>query len=298
MMAWMEHRDGLLFAMATVLLLLLSTAGRGPGLSGSIALLTVGVVLFGLPHGALDPLVARRLLGTNSYAGQLLFLVGYAFVAAIYGVVWWRSPAFGLASFLCISAFHFGTDWEQRGQLLTRCAYGLAIVTLPVVRHAAEVQQIYGVLSPAGSDRVVLLSRLVALPAAAIALAGALTHWQLRRRDLLDVVCIVTGALLLHPLLYFSCYFCCLHSPRHLFGTAREQGLASFGSIAKAAAPATLAPVLLAALFFTRATPRTLNNGLLQIVFVGLAVLTVPHMILHALAHRRRQPLHLSPERG
>ena len=295
MMAWIERRDGLLFTVATLFLLLLSTAGRGPGLASSIALLTVGVVLFGLPHGALDPLIARRLLGTNRNAGLLLFLLAYASVAAIYGVVWWQFPALGLATFLCISAFHFSTDWEQRGHLLTRCAYGLAIVTLPVVRHAAEVQQIYNVLSPAGSDRVFLLSRMVALPAAAVALVGALTHWRIRRRDLLDLVCIVAGALLLHPLLYFSCYFCCLHSPRHLFATAREQGLASLGSIAKAAAPATLTPVLMAVVFFARAAPSTLDDRLLQIVFVGLAVLTVPHMILHALAHRSHQPLRLSP---
>lgn len=299
MMEWTERRDGLIFAAATLLLLLLTLAGRAPGLPASITLLAVGVILFGLPHGALDPLVARRVLHIGSLPGLLLFLVGYASVAAAYGLVWWWSAPLGLATFLCISAFHFGTDWEQRGHLLTRCAYGLAIVTLPALRHAADVRQIYAVLSPAFAEKLIQFSQILAVPTAIVALLGAVSHWRVRRRDLLEIVCILVGALFLHPILYFSCYFCFLHSPRHLFETAREEGLASISVIARSAAPATVAPVLFAAVFFARSSHHTLSEGLLQIIFVGLAILTVPHMVLQAIAHTKNQHLRLSiPQRA
>lgn len=293
MMDWVERKDGLAFAAATLFLIVLTTAGKAPGLSASIALLAVGVVLFGLPHGALDPLVAKRVLGTNSLLSFSLFLVAYALVAAAYGLAWWWSAPFGLATFLCISAFHFGTDWEQRGHLLTRCAYGLAIVTIPTLRYASEVQKIYAILSPSAAQSLVHFSRMFAVPAAIAALSAAIAHWHQRRRDLLEFVCLLIGALFLHPLLYFACYFCFLHSPRHLFETAREEGLSSIRTIAWAAAPATVAPVLLAAVFFARSAPGALNESLLQIVFVGLAVLTVPHMILQAIAHTRSRQLTL-----
>ena len=298
MMQWAERKDGLVFAGVTLLLLLLTTAGRTPGLPTSTALLALGVVLFGMPHGALDPLVARRVLGVNRLPGLLLFLVGYALVAAAYGLVWWWSAPLGLASFLCISAFHFGTDWQQRGHLLTRCAYGLAIVTLPVLRHAAEVRQIYAVLSPGVGEGLIHFSQALATPAALVALLAAVLQWRTRRRDLLEMLGILIGALALPPLLYFGCYFCLLHSPRHLFETAREEGLVSIAAIVRAAAPATGAPLLLAAVFFVRSSPHTLNEGLLQIIFIGLAVLTVPHMILQAIAHARTQhgALNVSPE--
>lgn len=299
MMEWAERKDGLVFAAVTVFLLFLTVVGRAPGLSTSIVLLVVGVVLFGLPHGALDPLVARRVLGTHSITGFVLFLLGYALVAAVYGLVWWWSAPLGLATFLGISAYHFGTDWEQRGGLLTRCAYGLAIVTLPVLRHASDTQQIYAVLSPAAAERLVQFSQTVAIPAALAALVAGVAHWRMRRRDVFEFLCILIGALFLQPLLYFSCYFCFLHSPRHLLETAREEGLASIGTIARAAAPATLAPVLLACIFYSRSAPGTFNESLLQIIFVGLAILTVPHMILQAIAHTgSQQPkLRLHPQK-
>ena len=293
MMEWAEHKEGLVFAAVTLLLLLLTILGQAPGLSTSIVLLVVGVVLFGLPHGALDPLVARRVLGTNSMTGLLFFLLGYAFVAAVYGLVWWWSAPVGLATFLGISAYHFGTDWGQRGSLLTRCAYGLAIVTLPVLRHASDTQHIYAVLSPASAQRIVQFSQSIAIPAALATSVAAVAHWRVRRRDVFEFVCILIGALFLQPILYFSCYFCFLHSPRHLFETARDQGLTSISTIARAAAPATLAPVLLACIFYSRTASRGLNESLLQITFIGLAILTVPHMILQAIAHTGNQQLKL-----
>ena len=286
MMEWAKRTDGVIFVAMTMLLLLLTATGHTPGRSASIVLLALGVVLFGLPHGALDPLVAQRALDMHSAMGLLLFVLGYALIAAMYGFVWrWSAPV-GLATFLCISAFHFGTDWEQRGRLLTRCAYGLAIVTLPVLRHASETQHIYAVLSPAAAERLVQFSRIVALPAALAACLAAVVQWRERRSDLLELACIVAGALLLQPLLYFSCYFCFLHSPRHLLGTARAEGLTTAKAIAGAAAPATIAPVVFGCIFyFARSGPHALDESLLQIVFIGLAVLTVPHMLLQAVAH-------------
>lgn len=287
MMQWVQRKHGFIFVAVTLFLLLLTVVGRAPGPATSIALLATGVVLFGLPHGALDPLVARRVFSVGSFLSLLLFVVGYASISAVYGLVWWLSSPIGLAMFLCISAFHFGTDWEQRGNLLTRCAYGLAIVTLPALRHGPEVRQVYAVLSPSAAGQLIGLSQVIAAPAAIVALLAAILHWHVRRRDVLEIACILIGALFLHPLLYFTCYFCLLHSPQHLFATAREEGLASIGAIAKAAAPATLATVLFAAIFFARSHDRTVSEGLLRLIFIGLAVLTVPHMILQAIAHNR-----------
>ena len=186
MMEWAKRTDGVIFVAMTMLLLLLTATGHTPGRSASIVLLALGVVLFGLPHGALDPLVAQRALDMHSAMGHLLFVLGYALIAAMYGFVWrWSAPV-GLATFLCISAFHFGTDWEQRGRVLTRCAYGLAIVTLPVLRHASETQHIYAVLSPAAAEGLVQFSRIVALPAALAACLAAVVQWRVRRSDLLE----------------------------------------------------------------------------------------------------------------
>lgn len=86
--------------------------------------------------------------------------------------------------------------------------------------------------------------------------------------------------IVLDPLLYFTVYFCLLHSPRHLFETARSIGLSSLVSIARAAAPIVIATLVLAAVLWRLLPGASLDAQLLQIVFIGLACLTIPHMLL------------------
>ena len=68
-----------------------------------------------------------------------------------------------------------------------------------------------------------------------------------------------------------------LHSPRHLIDTVRGMNPAT---AAATAAGLTLVTVGLGALFFVLSPSTQVDQRLLQITFIGLAVLTVPHMIL------------------
>jgi len=88
-------------------------------------------------------------------------------------------------------------------------------------------------------------------------------------------------AALLPPLLLFTIYFCCLHSLRHFSATIR-----SIPRAGRALAIAALLSgvVVLAAGSFLQTVanegPDALARGLAQTIFIGLAALTVPHMIL------------------
>ena len=283
---WAEACDGAAYLGVTLLVLLLASLGGAPASPLTLILLTAGVVLFGLPHGALDVAVARNLLHSDRVLALTLFFAAYMFLAGIYATLWWWSPSLGLISFVAISAVHFGADWQRRGTWATRLAYGLTIVTLPSLFHAQQVQAIYSVLGDPPSTQLVQISRFAAVPAIATGLAAACFQWRARRRDLLEFLCILLSGMVLTPLLYFACYFCLLHSPRHLFQTAREQGLTRLTEIASAAAPATLVTVLAAWLCYSRLSALPAETALLRIIFIGLAALTVPHMLLSFTAAR------------
>jgi hypothetical protein len=83
-----------------------------------------------------------------------------------------------------------------------------------------------------------------------------------------------------HPTLI---YFCLLHSPRHFLLTADQfrltplQGLRAAWSILMANLAIISLGIIVLAVFTPAFEPATL-----QIVFIGLAAVTVPHMLLTA----------------
>jgi len=290
MMEFAEHNYSRLFVATTALLALLSLLGWQPGPALSIGILVAAVTLLGLPHGALDPMVAQHCFGGRQGFKLSIFFTLYAAVALLYALVWWQWPEFGLASFLAIAAYHFGSDWENRSSLLARCAYGATIVTLPALAHPAQVAAVYQALGVVRPQPLLHVSSLVAVVAAGVAVSSGVWRWRICRSDLMEVICIVAGAILLQPLLFFVCYFGLLHSPRHLLQTARSVGIARLATIARVTAPNVLATVLAAAVFLLILHGKRLDDRILCVVFAGLAALTVPHMILEQLAAKNTAP--------
>jgi Brp/Blh family beta-carotene 15,15'-monooxygenase len=283
-MDFAERYYGRIFLSSICLLVFCSLLGLQPGTTVSLGVLVAGVVLLGLPHGALDPMVAKERFGNRPGFSLPLFYGLYATAAVCYTIAWWKWPAFGLTSFLAIAAYHFGSDWEGRGSLLSRCAYGASIVTLPALSHPAQVTAAYEALGFTFPQLLIQVSTVVAVSAGCVAMASA--AYRRCRTDLIELLCIFAGAIVLQPLLFFACYFALLHSPRHLLQTARSVGITHVASIARMTAPVLLATLLLAAVFFAFLQGRRVDDRLLYVVFVGLAALTIPHMTLEILAER------------
>jgi Brp/Blh family beta-carotene 15,15'-monooxygenase len=291
MMEVAERWYGRIFVSVVGLLLLTALMGQQLSPTTALAVLVAGVVILGLPHGALDPLVARKAFAGRHYTTTAFYAI-YLALVLLYWSLWNRYPTMGLSFFLLIAAFHFGSDWETRGSLVTRCAYGLAIVTLPVLRFPSEVASIYAMLGTAHAAALITMSKILAAAAVGIAAVGAALQLRQRKSDALELLSIVGGALVLQPLVFFTCYFGLLHSPRHLLETAQRLGLTSLKRIYLATLPVLLVTLLLAGLAY-RLLPHTgIAARILRIVFIGLAALTVPHMLLEvaAEAELKRHP--------
>jgi Brp/Blh family beta-carotene 15,15'-monooxygenase len=94
---------------------------------------------------------------------------------------------------------------------------------------------------------------------------------------------LVATALVTPPVIYFVIYFCALPSPRHFLLTADQLDLTLLQGLS-AAWPILVATLAITAPLLAVFTP-TFEPATLQIVFIGLAALTVPHMILSTLTH-------------
>ena len=89
--------------------------------------LLVAALLVGLPHGALDHVVARRSPAWRTSRGQVLFHSAYLASVAAVLLGWWLVPGPTLLLFLLVAVWHFGeTDMLHVGGAAQRASVVLS----------------------------------------------------------------------------------------------------------------------------------------------------------------------------
>lgn len=247
--------------------------------------LALSVALLGLPHGALDPWVARQAGLWRSGWGLAAFHLAYVALAALVVVAWWLAPGISLALFLAISAWHFAGDWRQDLPAWARATTGLCLLALPAWRWPAEVGGIFAVLS--GTSGAAIADGLAGMaPWLLVGALAAVPRVVARSpATVLELAAVFALALLLPPLVFFIVYFCALHSLRHLRIAAIAADPSSRRRMAGVAATYTLLTLAAAAVAWpwlsAAAIPAAAPGAdLLRLVFIGLAALTLPHMLV------------------
>jgi Brp/Blh family beta-carotene 15,15'-monooxygenase len=81
-----------------------------PASNTQISFLIIILILFGVPHGALDLYIDQHLQKTDTK--QNIFLLKYLANIVLYAAIWYFFPVLALIIFIAITAFHFGEiDW-------------------------------------------------------------------------------------------------------------------------------------------------------------------------------------------
>ena len=251
-----------------------------PGLWGQALILAPAVALLGLPHGALDLPVAESLWPLSTRADRARFVAVYLGLVAGVALLWWLAPGPALAIFLGYSALHFAGDWEGDGHL-AQAAGGVSAIGAPALVHTGDVAAIFAHLAPSAAETVAQALAASGVAGGALVLLCLLSASRGRRSHLAELAGIWAGAVLLPPLLYFVAYFCLLHSVRHFTQTLaalpdRRRAWRMAGLVS-AAAGAGAGAAFTALQWTGSVAPET---SLLQALFIGLAALTVPHMLL------------------
>jgi Brp/Blh family beta-carotene 15,15'-monooxygenase len=268
------------FVAVAALVAVVSAFGLRASASVEVAALAVCVLLLGVPHGSLDVLHARHAHGLDRPSRWLGFVAVYVLIGA--GVVgaWSIAPAASLVSLLGISVFHFGGDLRAGSPGALRLVHGLAPICLPAMLHGEELRELFGALAPGGAAAALAAALEAAAPVVLLA-SLLLTSWAARRHRgaALEVAATAAICSVAPPLVGFGVYFCLLHAWRHVDRT-RKMYAPTARVMAWAAGAPTLATAALGVMAFVMLEPARLEVGLLQVVFVGLAALTVPHMLL------------------
>ncbi len=244
-----------------------------------LALAIMLIALLGIPHGALDPMVAKRAGLMNSSMAGMGFYTLYTLIAAVFVGLWLWLPLPSLLVFLLVSAQHFGRDWH--GVLrLGGFAYGAVVLGLPAWFQTEAVHAIFEFLL-FGDEAAVAVWALKGLGVIGLSLA-LIDIRRITVQRLAELGALTLCAWLLDPIWYFVVYFCGLHSPRHLISEYRKMSKDQKSQSVAIMALITAITLVLAigSGAWLREHSVSLDALIYQITFIGLFALTVPHMAL------------------
>jgi beta-carotene 15,15'-dioxygenase len=307
-------RAAVVWPSRAVVLLLTVAFAAGLALPGWVQYLpfAASLVLFGLPHGAVDHLVPARLAGRAAdRRGVLGVVLLYLALSGFCLALWFTAPAAAFVLFVLVTAFHwgagdlhallfFGPDDLGRMGPVSRALLLVLRGFLPMLVPLLFFPDAYrGVASAAaglfGADAAALPGAFspafrLAVGATLLAVAGV---FILRAAGDLDgerraLVPLARESLLLFaffavvpPVLAVGLYFAFWHAPRHIARLVLLDPAPAPSRFARDAAPLTgLALVLLAALYL--AVPGREGNAgsLLAVYLVLISALTFPHAVL------------------
>ena len=108
----------------------------------SAGLMVGGLLLIGLPHGAIDHLLET---GRAETPIDPVFIMRYLLLSAAIGLIWWMSTPLGLLVFLIYSAWHFGeTEYQSSHESsgFRSFLWGVFMLGLVLGTHPTETTQI------------------------------------------------------------------------------------------------------------------------------------------------------------
>jgi Brp/Blh family beta-carotene 15,15'-monooxygenase len=110
-------------------------------------ILGIGLLLIGIPHGAMDHVLT---IGERSAKSVGLFILGYVAKGILMLSIWIISPLLGLIIFLIYSMWHFGqTEYEQENVHNPWLIFlrGFAVLSFILATHIPETNTIINALS-------------------------------------------------------------------------------------------------------------------------------------------------------
>ena len=202
--------------------------------------------------------------------------------------------------FLLVASYHFGKEDSSVGLINNRrfknilyLFKGSLIVVAPLFFHQEETLKIFQSLDV---DIITTNENLIILFLIISFFANIILMSQLNYNGFLlaDWLTILLLNIFLSPLVAFTLYFCFLHSVRHSFSLIYEIDKKNFKNgvvkFIKKAVPLTVITAILfiIAIYFLT-NYYVLDEAILKVIFIGLASLTFPHILLEYLIEKNEK---------
>ena len=268
------------------------------------------ILSIGISHGSLDNVKGRKLFQIFEIKKFYIFYLAYFLIAIIVIILWILIPYVSLIIFLTVASYHFGKEDTQF--LIVENSYynqflfllkGSLIVFAPMYFHFNETISIFKLLFIENENfynfldliesKKILLYCIILSTLANILLFTK--NFELKKFTIfLDYFSIIIINYYFSPLVAFTIYFCFLHSVRHSISLMSELDRDDLGNgfkiFVKKALPLTIITAIFCAIgLYLLNNTYNLESSILKIIFIGLASLTFPHILLEYLIEKNEK---------
>ena len=268
------------------------------------------ILSIGVSHGSLDNLKGKKLFQIYGINNFVIFYLSYILISLSVIFFWIIIPSISLIIFLIIASHHFGKEDTQF--LIVENSYlnqfffflkGTLIIFAPMYFHFDETISIFKVLLIDNESfyeflnfiesKKILLYGIILSTLSSIILF--IKNFELKKFTIfLDYFSILIINFYFSPLIAFTVYFCFLHSIRHSISLVYEldndnlmNGLKIF---TKKALPLTIVTATFCFLgLYLLNNTYNFDSSVLKIIFIGLASLTFPHILLEYLIEKNEK---------
>ena len=269
------------------------------------SLLIISLVLIlsiGISHGSLDHIKGKKLLKILGYNSSAIFYFGYVFVGLISIIIWLIIPKFLLVMFLIVSAFHFGKEdsefiSKRKNFEIIYFFKGSLVIVSPLLFHKNETLYIFKSLNFDITEGILINNEILYLLVFFSFISNIILsinkNFDTKSLLLMDFLSILILNYFLNPILAFTVYFCFLHSIRHSISLIKEINTnlkKGFPIFIKKALPLTILTIFgyIFALYILN-NYNELDDSIYKVIFIGLASLTFPHILLEYLIKKNEK---------
>ena len=268
------------------------------------------ILIIGVSHGSLDHIKGRKLLKIFQINNIITFYTSYFLLAVTIIILWVLLPTVVLIAFLIVASFHFGKEDTQflidNNSYLNQFLFflkGSLVILAPLYFNFNETVSIFKLLLIENetfyqSLSIIENNNFLIIGIMLSALSSIILFFkkfELRKFTIFfDYFSIIIINMHFSPLIAFTIYFCFLHSIRHSISLITELDQESLRNgllvFIKKATPLTILTAIfcLIGLYFLN-NNYNLDSAILKLIFIGLASLTFPHILLEYLIEKNEK---------
>jgi len=268
------------------------------------------ILIIGISHGSLDHEKGKKIFKIFNIKNISYFYLFYILIGIFVIILWSIAPSISLVIFLVVASYHFGKEDTQF--LINKISYfdqilfffkGLLIVLAPMFFHFEETVSLFKLLLVESEffystlefieKNMLLFIGLILSTLSSIFLF--LKEFEIKKFTIFfDYFSILILNYYFAPLIAFTIYFCFLHSIRHSISLIYEIDSSNFNKglrmFIKKALPLTILTAFLCLIgMYYLKNSYDLNSSILKLIFIGLASLTFPHILLEYLLEKNEK---------
>ena len=262
------------------------------------------ILILGISHGALDNIKGKKLLKFLGFKKTIFFYIGYLLISFSIIIFWLIFPNTVLLLFLIVAAYHFGKEDTvfsfKKKYLISEFLFflkGSSVIIAPLLFKREDTNEIFRMLNfnvfEAGVLNDQFLIIMLFLSFLSSLYISHKKNTDIKGLMIMDFFSLIILNIFLSPILAFTIYFCFLHSVRHSISLIFEldssfkHGLKKF--IIKVIPLTFVTGVLfLLAIYFLN-NFYMLDEAIYKVIFIGLASLTFPHILLEYLLEKNEK---------